>query len=117
MKRSVQPRNLGLMRVQMVANGLGLVFVQTFDEHAGEPISLTMNQSGTFSDRFVAGVPESEGSTPWLGVRFVCAGAYLRVYRNKAGTAYTANCPKCGKCMRFRVGQGGSSQRFFEVSC
>lgn len=54
---------------------------------------------------------------PWLGVKFLCAGAYLRVYRNAEGTAYLATCPRCGKQVRFRVGAGGSNQRFFEVSC
>ena len=54
---------------------------------------------------------------PWLGVRFVCANAYVRVFRNTAGTSYDARCPKCAKCVQFRVGEGGTSQRFFEVSC
>jgi hypothetical protein len=54
---------------------------------------------------------------PWLGVRFVCSGAYQRVYRNADGSGYLARCPKCSKTIRFRVGQGGSSNRFFDVSC
>lgn len=54
---------------------------------------------------------------PWLGVRFTCAGAYIRVFRNAAGTGYAARCPKCGQCMNFRVGEGGTNQRFFQVSC
>jgi hypothetical protein len=54
---------------------------------------------------------------PWLGVRFLCSGAYQRVYRNPAGTAYIATCPRCGRSVRFDVGPGGTSQRFFEVSC
>ncbi len=54
---------------------------------------------------------------PWIGVRFRCAGAYLRVLRNKDATAYLASCPRCGKRIRFRVGPGGTDQRFFEVSC
>lgn len=57
------------------------------------------------------------GARPWIGVRFLCAGAYLRVARNKDGTAYHAMCPRCGKRVRFRVGPGGTNQRFFEVSC
>lgn len=57
------------------------------------------------------------GARPWIGVRFVCAGAYLRVARNKEGTGYQAMCPRCGKRIRFRVGPGGTDQRFFEVSC
>ena len=54
---------------------------------------------------------------PWLGVRFTCSGSYVRVFRNVAGTGYSATCPRCGRCVRFRVGSGGSDQRFFEVSC
>ena len=57
------------------------------------------------------------GDRPWLGVRFVCANAYVRVYRNKDGTAYLARCPKCGESVRFAVGVGGTPQRFFEISC
>ncbi|MEM9372758.1 MAG: hypothetical protein AAGA55_03865 [Planctomycetota bacterium] len=57
------------------------------------------------------------GTRPWIGVRFACAGAYVRVYRNVQGTAYLAGCPKCGRRMRFRVGPGGTDNRFFEVSC
>lgn len=54
---------------------------------------------------------------PWIGVRFLCSGQYLRVYRNRAGDAYLAACPRCGKTVRFRVGHGGVQERFFEVSC
>lgn len=56
-------------------------------------------------------------SRPWLGIHFICAGVYLRVYCNRFGTGYKATCPQCGKCMRFRVGRGGTGRRFFEVSC
>ena len=61
--------------------------------------------------------PGAGKERPWLGVRFTCAGAYIRVYRNAAGTAYLATCPRCARCVRFAVGQGGSDQRFFEVRC
>jgi hypothetical protein len=61
--------------------------------------------------------PPKPESRPWLGIHFVCAGAYQRVHRNEAGTAYTARCPKCAKCIRFKVGPGGDNRRFFEVSC
>jgi hypothetical protein len=54
---------------------------------------------------------------PWLGVLFRCSGAYQRIYRNAAGTAYLARCPRCGKAVTFRVGTGGTSERFFEVRC
>lgn len=54
---------------------------------------------------------------PWIGVHFVCSNRYIRVRRGADGTAYLARCPSCGRCLRFRVGAGGSAQRFFEVSC
>lgn len=59
----------------------------------------------------------SPGSRPWLGVRFRCAGAYLRVFRTADGSEYRATCPRCARCVRFAVGNGGTDQRFFEVSC
>lgn len=78
---------------------------------AGRTISLLEGSQG----------PERPGrpgeARPWIGVRFRCAGAYLRVLRNKDATAYLASCPRCGKRIRFRVGPGGTDQRFFEVSC
>ncbi|MEL6394401.1 MAG: hypothetical protein AAFQ71_00235 [Planctomycetota bacterium] len=60
---------------------------------------------------------ESKSDRPWLGVRFTCAGQYVRVYRRPDGSAYDARCPKCGRIIKFRVGQGGSDDRFFEISC
>ncbi|MEL6328617.1 MAG: hypothetical protein AAFR38_03065 [Planctomycetota bacterium] len=50
-------------------------------------------------------------------MRFTCAGQYVRVYRRPDGSAYDARCPKCGRIIKFRVGQGGSDDRFFEISC
>lgn len=62
--------------------------------------------------------PEGQaGARPFLQVYFRCANFYQRVYRNAAGTHYQARCPKCGKTVRFQVGQGGTSQRRFEVQC
>lgn len=57
------------------------------------------------------------GARPWLGVRFLCAGAYLRVYRSAGAPEYRAVCPRCARCIRFAVGEGGTDDRFFEVSC
>ena len=56
-------------------------------------------------------------ASPAIGVHFICSNQYLRVFRNLEGTHYLARCPKCAKTIRFRVEQGGSNRRFFEVSC
>lgn len=76
-----------------------------------------MSLRATPSRRPAEAVVDDPNQRPWLGVRFVCAGAYQRVYRHADGTRYLARCPKCGKSITFRVGQGGSDQRFFDVSC
>lgn len=57
----------------------------------------------------------SPGQTkrPWIGIRFDCCGAYTRVYRNAEGNAYEGQCPRCGKKVRLRVGDGGTDARFF----
>jgi len=54
---------------------------------------------------------------PWLGVQFVCANQYRRVYRGAASDQYLARCPSCGRCVRFKVGQGGMNHRFYEIDC
>lgn len=54
---------------------------------------------------------------PWLGVRFLCGGAYIRVYRNPSSPAYLARCPRCAECVRFSVGAEGQSARLYEVDC
>jgi hypothetical protein len=54
---------------------------------------------------------------PYLRVFYRCANAYQRVYRNADGSAYVARCPSCGKSTTFRVGPGGTGERFFELSC
>lgn len=73
----------------------------------------------SFKDLLPDGVPAdaSPVGRPWLQVYFSCANAYQRVYRNVNGSGYLARCPKCGQSVRFRIGQGGTKQRFFEVSC
>lgn len=30
---------------------------------------------------------------------------------------YLGRCPKCGLTAKFSVGEGGTSERFFRVSC
>jgi hypothetical protein len=50
---------------------------------------------------------------PWVGIRFDCCGVYTRIYRNPEATAYAGQCPRCGKKVRLKVGDGGTDSRFF----
>lgn len=49
----------------------------------------------------------------WLAVTYKCCQTYGRLYLNEAGTLYLGFCPKCGKAVRARVGEGGTAARFF----
>ena len=60
--------------------------------------------------------PSEPGGGDFLGVRFECCGAYARVYRNRSGDAYEGRCPRCLKPIRFEIGPGGTSSRFFTAS-
>ena len=62
--------------------------------------------------------PHSSGPTrQFLRLYFRCANQYARAYQNAAGNGYCGRCPQCGKTIDFGVGQGGTSQRSFFVSC
>ena len=55
------------------------------------------------------------GAQPYISVLFKCCNVYQRVYRSADGTRYDGRCPKCGRAVRFLVGEGGTSERFFVV--
>ena len=58
---------------------------------------------------------ESAPQRKFIGVKFNCCGVYVRIYVNKAGTAYEGRCPKCFKSAKFKIGSGGTDHRFFEA--
>ncbi len=74
-----------------------------------------------FGGRTAAGdAPEEvqgNAGRPYLRLWFRCANQYTRAYQNPEGTGYCGRCPSCGKTMNFKVGSGGTSERFFQVSC
>ena len=61
--------------------------------------------------------PPSPSGRPFLGVQFVTCNVYGRLYRNADGTRYEGRCPKCGKHYSIRIGEGGTSTRFFRAAC
>jgi len=52
---------------------------------------------------------------PFLSVHFACCNVYLRLYRAPGAAEYTGRCPRCGKSVKFPVGQGGTHARAFRV--
>lgn len=70
-----------------------------------------------------SGQPSTQSGSPgaggggYLRLWFRCASQYTRAYKSPDGTQYLGRCPKCGLPAKFTVGPGGTSQRFFEMSC
>ena len=55
---------------------------------------------------------EKEGKK-FLGIMFDCCNIYRRIYINKEGNAYEGRCPVCYRPVKVKIGEGGSSSRFF----
>lgn len=51
----------------------------------------------------------------FLGVMFDCCNVYGRLYKNQQGTHYQGRCPRCMRTVRVKIGEGGTSQRFFRA--
>jgi hypothetical protein len=52
---------------------------------------------------------------PFLRVQFACCNVYQRIYRSLDEKSYQGRCPKCGKAVKFVVGEGGTDSRDFIV--
>jgi PHP family Zn ribbon phosphoesterase len=52
---------------------------------------------------------------PFLSVQFACCSVYQRIYRSADGKSYNGRCPRCGKPVKFTVGEGGTDSRAFIV--
>lgn len=63
------------------------------------------------------GSPPLGGGPKVYGVYFHCINQYIQARPMRGGERYLATCPTCGKSVRIRVGDGGTSQRMFEASC
>lgn len=64
-----------------------------------------------------APTPKANTDRPYLRIYFACANQYVRVYRSPDQSQYLARCPTCGMTKTFRVGAGGTANRFFELTC
>ncbi len=58
---------------------------------------------------------EENNRRNFLGILFECCNVYGRIYKNKEQTHYVGFCPKCMRQVRVKIGEGGTSQRFFKA--
>ncbi len=67
-----------------------------------------------------AGAPATDGQATgerkWLGVWFRCCHVYGRMYLLPGGERYAGTCPRCGSQIGAKVGDGGTTRRFFEAT-
>jgi len=83
-------------------------------------VDFTVGDDGAESNSPASASSAASASDPkrFLGIKFECAnGAYTRFYPNATNDAYIGRCPKCLKQVRFRIGFGGTSARFFTYNC
>jgi hypothetical protein len=58
----------------------------------------------------------SAKNRPFISVLFACCQVYVRIYRSPDGASYNGRCPRCGKPVKFAIGEGGTDCRSFVVS-
>ena len=58
---------------------------------------------------------ENKNKINFLGVIFQCCNVYGRLYKNKAGTHYVGKCPRGLKSVEVKIGENGTTERFFKV--
>jgi hypothetical protein len=80
-----------------------------------DPRDYRVSISGLSETSPRAGMSGNGPAQPFLCVLFNCCRAYVRVYRSPDASHYHARCPKCGKSVRFQVGDGGTDERSFVV--
>ena len=51
----------------------------------------------------------------FLGIMFECCNVYGRIYKNKEGTHYQGKCPRCLRELKIKIGEGGTTNRFFRA--
>jgi hypothetical protein len=69
----------------------------------------------TGRDHPPARAESEEGAPRYLGIHFACCSVYARIYVNRTMSGYVGHCPRCGRRIEFRIGPGGTDDRFFTV--
>jgi hypothetical protein len=82
------------------------------DMQAGDPRDYKLDIAGLSSGP--ASSSPAQGR-PYLSILFECCNVYQRIYRSADGKTYQGRCPRCGKTVNFKVGEGGTATRFFRA--